>query len=197
MRSSKTLLWGTVLGYAIGGATVLWPARALPEAASINIPIETVVDYIHAVIAADREVYTKHAMERMQMKGVVAVAEKYEEKNTLPLPAQFLLESGRHLGKMGVGVQYRLISSWPINKRNIAANALENIGLGQVATDPDRPYKGVTKVGDTRYFEAIYADRAVTMSCAGCHNAHPNSPRRDFKLNDVIGAIVVSVQLDQ
>ena len=197
MTSLKKLLWGAVLGCAIGGATVLWPARALPEATSITIPIETVVDYIHAVIAADREVYTKHAMERMQVKGVVAVAEKYEEKNTLPLPAQFLLESGRHLDKMGVGVQYRLISSWPINKRNIAANALENIGLGHVVTDPDRPYKGVTKVGDTRYFEAIYADRAVTPSCAGCHNAHPNSPRRDFKLNDVIGAIVVSVQLDQ
>jgi hypothetical protein len=197
MTSSKKLLWGAMLGCAIGGATVLWPARALPEATSINIPIETVVDYIHAVIAADREVYTKHAMERMQMKGVVAVAEKYEEKNTLPLPAQFLLESGRHLGKMGVGVQYRLISSWPINKRNIAANALENIGLGHVATDPDRPYKGVTKVGDTRYFEAIYADRAVTLSCAGCHNAHPDSPKRDFKLNDVMGAIVVSIQLGQ
>ncbi|MDH5727137.1 MAG: DUF3365 domain-containing protein, partial [Nitrospira sp.] len=78
MTSSKKLLWGAILGCAIGGATVLWPARALPETTSITIPIETVVDYIHAVIAADREVYTKHAMERMQMKGVVAVAEKYE-----------------------------------------------------------------------------------------------------------------------
>lgn len=195
--SSQKLLWGAVLGCAIGGATVLWPARALPEATSINIPIETVVDYIHAVIAADREVYTKHAMERMQTKGVVAVAEKYEEKNTLPLPAQFLLESGRQVGKMGVGVQYRLISFWPINKRNVAANALESIGLGAVATHPDRPYKGVTKVGDTRYFEAVYADLAVTQSCAGCHNAHPDSPKRDFKLNDVMGAIVVSIQLGQ
>ncbi|MBY0248673.1 MAG: DUF3365 domain-containing protein [Nitrospiraceae bacterium] len=197
MTSSNKLLRGVVLGCAIGGATVLWPARALSGATSINLPIETVADYIHAVIAADREVYTKHAVERMQIKGVVAVSEKWDERNTLPLPAQFLLESGRYVGKKGLGVQYRLISFWPINKRNMAANALESIGLGAVVTNPDRPYTGVTKVGDTRYFEAVYADLAVTPACAGCHNAHPDSPKRDFKLNDVMGAIVVSIQLGQ
>lgn len=173
MTSSKKLLWGAVLGCAIGGVTVLWPGRTLPETTSINLPIESVADYIHAVIAADREVYTRHAVERMQVKGVVAASEKWEERNTLPLPAQFLLESGRYVSKKGLGVQYRLISFWPINKRNVAANALESIGLGAVVTHPDRPYKGVTKVGDTRYFEAVYADLAVTPACAGCHNAIP------------------------
>ena len=197
MTSSKKLLWGVVVGCALGGATMLWPARALPEAASITIPIETVVDYIHAVIAADRKVYTRHAVHRMQQKGVAAVSERWNERNTLPLPAQFLQESGRQVDQMGVGMQYRLISFWPINKRNVPANALESIGLGAVATHPDRPHKGVTKVGDTRYFEAVYADLAVAPRCAGCHNAHPDSPKRDFKLNDVMGAIVVSIQLDQ
>lgn len=199
MTPSKRSLCGTVLVCVcvVGGATVLWPDRALPDATPINIPIESVADYIHAVISADREVYTRHAVERMQIKGVVATSEKWEERNTLPLPAQFLLESGRSLDKRNLGMQYRLISFWPINKRNVAANALESIGLGAVVTNPDRPYKGVTKVGDTRYFEAIYADLAVTPACAGCHNNHPDSPKRDFKLNDVMGAIVVSIQLKQ
>jgi hypothetical protein len=197
MTSSKKLLWGALLGCAIGGATVLWPVRAVPATTSINLPIELVADYIHAVIEADREVYTKHAVERMQTKGVAAVSERWEERNTMPLPAQFLMESGRLVGNKGLGVQYRLISFWPINKRNVAANSLESIGLGAVLTQPDRPYKGVTKVGDTRYFEAVYADLAVAPRCAGCHNAHPDSPKHDFKLNDVMGAIVVSIQLGQ
>lgn len=197
MPSSKKSWWGAVLGCAIGSVTVLWPGRTLPETTSISLPIESVADYIHAVVEADREVYTRHAVERMQTKGVVAVSEKWEERNTLPLPAQFLMESGRYLSKKGLGMQYRLISFWPINKRNMAANALESIGLGAVVTHPDRPYKGVTRVGDTRYFEAVYADLAVTQACAGCHNAHPDSPKHDFKLNDVMGAIVVSIQLEQ
>jgi hypothetical protein len=198
MTSSKKLFWkAALLGFIVGGAAVLWPGRTLPETTSITLPIETVADYIHAVIEADRDVYTRHVVERMQAKGVVVASENWEEKNTLPLPAQFLLESGRYNSKKGLGMQYRLISLWPINKRNIATNAFESIGLGTILTQPNRPYTGVTRVADKRYFEAVYADLAVTQACIGCHNAHPDSPKRDFKLNDVMGAIVISIQLPQ
>ncbi|MGQ0667218.1 MAG: Tll0287-like domain-containing protein [Nitrospiraceae bacterium] len=198
MTSSNKLLWGAILlGFAVGGATALWPARALPETTSISIPIESVADYIHAVIEADRDVYTRHVVERLQTRGVVDASENWEQRNTLPLPAQFLLESGRQMGKKGLGLQYRLISLWPINKRNLAANAFESIGLGAVLTQPNRPYTGITRVGDTRVFEAVYADLAITQSCVGCHNAHPDSPKHDFKMNDVMGAIVISIQLAQ
>jgi len=197
MTSSKKLLWKSVLlGFVIGSATVLWPVRALPEGTSVSLPIEVVADYIHAVIEADRDVYTRHVVERMQQKGIVVASENWVEMNTLPLPAQFLLESGRHIDKKGLAIQYRLISLWPINKRNIAKNAFQSIGLGTVLVQPDRPYTGITKVGTTRYFEAVYADQAVSQACIGCHNAHPDSPRRDFKINDVIGAIVISIKLD-
>ncbi len=198
MKSSSNLLWGTILlGFAVGEAIVLWPARALPEATQISLPIETVADYIHAIIEADRNVYTRHVVERMQTKGVVVASANWEEKNTLPLPFQFLMESGEYIAKKDLGIQYRLISLWPINKRNVAANALESIGLDQILTQPDRPHTGVTRVGETRYFEAVYADRAVSQACVRCHNAHPDSPKRDFKLDDVMGAIVISIRLGQ
>lgn len=198
MTSSKKRLWSTaLLGLAIGGVTVLWPARALAETSSISLPIDVVADYIHAVIEADRDLYTRHVVERMQAKGVVVASENWEERNTLPLPAQFLMESGRHVGKKGIGMQYRLISLWPINKRNIPTNPLQSIGLGTILTQPNRPFTGVTKVGNTRYFEAVYPDLAVAQACIGCHNAHPDSPKRDFKLNDVMGAIVISIQLGE
>lgn len=195
MTPSQKVLWGAVLGCALGGATILWPARTLPETTSINLPMDTVAEYIHAIIEADRDLYTRHVVERMQTKGIVVASENWEEANTLPLPAQFLLDSGRQIGKKGLGMQYRLISLWPINKRNVAANALQSIGLGTILTQPNRPYTGVTRVGNTRYYEAVYADLAVSQACIGCHNAHPDSPKRDFKLNDVMGAIVISIQL--
>jgi len=33
----------------------------------------------------------------------------------------------------------------------------------------------------------------VAHACAECHNRHPNSPRRDYKLNDVMGGIVITI----
>ncbi|MEE8268667.1 MAG: DUF3365 domain-containing protein, partial [Nitrospinaceae bacterium] len=47
-------------------------------------------------------------------------------------------------------------------------------------------------VHDRQFFEAVYPDFAVSKACVSCHNSHPNSPKRDFKLNDVMGGIMLS-----
>ncbi|ULA66479.1 MAG: conserved exported protein of unknown function [Nitrospira sp.] len=198
MTSSLKLRRGAaVLGLALAGATLLWPSHARPDNAPVTLPIETVANYLHAVIEADRDVYTRHVVERLQTKGVVVASENWEQKNTLPLPAQFLMESGRYIAKKGLGIQYRLISLWPINKRNVAANELEKAGLGTILTQPTGPHTGFMKIGETRYFQAVYADLAATQACLGCHNAHPDSPKRDFKLNDVMGALVITIPVGQ
>ncbi|MGQ0667219.1 MAG: Tll0287-like domain-containing protein [Nitrospiraceae bacterium] len=198
MISSKKLMWGALslalvlvgIGLSRSGA-----ATTPSPLVGFSLPIETVADYVHAVIEADRDVYTRHVVERMQSKGIVVASENWAEKNTLPLPAQFLLESGRLIAKKGTGIRYRLISLWPINKQNAASTEFEETGLGTFITQPNRPYVGFAEVGGSRYFQAIYADLAVTQACIGCHNAHPNSPKRDFRLNDVMGGIVISIPL--
>jgi hypothetical protein len=54
-------------------------SSAATEGAAVSLPVETVADYLYAVIEADREVYTKHVVERMQIKGVVVASENWEE----------------------------------------------------------------------------------------------------------------------
>jgi hypothetical protein len=192
MPSSNKLLWGVLmLVFALGGAA--FPTGAPTEDKSVRLPIEMVADYVHAVIEANREVYTKHVVERLQAKGVAVASENWEYANTMPLPAQLLMESDRVLERNGSGIQYRLISLWPINKRNTASGEFQKNGLGAILNHPTKPYTGYVKVGSTRYFQAVYPDLAVTEGCIGCHNAHPESPKRDFKINDVMGAMVISI----
>ena len=182
-----------VLMFCFSVAGLVWPSSAAAEGTAVSLPVETVADYLYAMIEADREVYTKHVVERMQTKGVVVASENWEEKNTLPLPAQFLMESGRVMARKNIGIQYRLISLWPINKRNVARSEFEKEGLGTILTHQTKPSTGFVKEGGTRYFQAVYPDLAVTQACIGCHNSHPDSPKRDFKINDVMGAIVISI----
>ena len=196
MTYSNTLLRGVlVLVFGFGVTGFVGPSTAAAEGAAVSLPVETVADYLYAVIEADREVYTKHVVERMQTKGVVVASENWEEKNTLPLPAQFLMESGRVMARKNIGIQYRLISLWPINKRNVASSEFEKLGMGTILTHPSKPHIGFVKEGGTRYFQAVYPDLAVAQACIGCHNSHPDSPKRDFKINDVMGAIVISIPL--
>ena len=192
MTSSHKLLGGVlILAFALGGAA--FPSGTRTEEKSVSLPMEMVADYLHAVIEANREVYTKHVVERLQAKGVAVASENWEFQNTMPLPAQLLMESDRVLEKNGSGIQYRLISHWPINKRNVASGEFQKNGLVAILAHPTKPYTGYVKVGSVRYFQAVYPDLAVTEGCIGCHNAHPESAKRDFKINDVMGAMVISI----
>ncbi len=161
-----------------------------------GIPPETVTDYLHAVIEADRTFYTIHVVERMQKQGGAPAAENWRaKKQILPLPAQFLMEASELAEKTGSDVRYRLISLWPINPHNGPVGESEKNGLDAVRQHPERSATGTVKIGDHTYFQAIYADRAVSQACIACHNAHPRSPKKDFKLNDVIGGLVIEIPL--
>lgn len=163
-----------------------------------GIPPETVADYLHTVIEADRTFYSIHVVERMQKSGGPVAAENWRaEKNVLPLPAQFLIESSDLASMTGSKVRYRLVSLWPINPRNAPYSESEKKALQSVSEHPERSATGTVKHGEQTYFQAIYADRAVSQSCIGCHNAHPRSPRKDFKMQDVMGGLVIEIPLER
>ncbi len=161
-----------------------------------GISPEKVADYVHSIIEADRTVYTTHVVNRMKEKGIVSAAEHWEHKNALPLPAQFLQLAGRLVAERGSGIRYRLISLWPIYRRNSPATEFERDGLKAVTSNPDSPHRGIVKSGKKQFFQAIYPDRAVAKACVDCHNAHPLSPKRDFSLNNVMGGIVITIPLE-
>jgi Protein of unknown function (DUF3365) len=152
--------------------------------------------YIHAVIEADRTLYATHVVERMQDTGTVVASERWEAMNALPLPAQMLLLSGSQVQQKGIGLSYRLASLWPIYENNGPKNDFEKRGLESVAIDGSHPFTGTVQEGDTQYFVAIFPDRAISHACVNCHNTHILSPRRDQKLGDVMGGLIISFPME-
>jgi hypothetical protein len=163
---------------------------------SDGIPPEKVADYVHAVLEADRTIYTTHIVNRMQEKGIVSAAEHWDQENALLLPAQFLQHSGRLVAENGGGIRYRLIGLWPIYQRNAPATDFERKALDTLRRQPERPITGIVASGKKHYFQAVYPDRAVSAVCVTCHNSHPLSPKQDFKLNEVIGGIAITIPLE-
>ena len=190
---------GLVVGAMAMGLLGQWGPAAATKGANPHtcIPAERVADYIHSVLQADRMFYTRDIVERMQMRGIVFAAENWRETEKLPLPAQFLLESGRLMAAERSGLRYRLISYWAINSKNRPTTDFERTGLTEILVNPDRPYTAVTTESATPVFQALYPDRAVSQSCVGCHNAHPKSPKKDFKPQDVMGGILLTIPLPQ
>ena len=162
-----------------------------------GISPEIVANYVHSVVQADRSFYQTEIVDRMQEKGMVSASEHWREDGGLPLPAQFLQESGRLMAKQGKAIRFRLISSWAINKEHRPTTEFERTGLMKILADPDRPYTAVTTEGRGRIFQALYADKAVSQHCADCHNVHLKSLKRDFKAGDVMGGLLVTIALPQ
>jgi len=197
MDTFRVTLRAATIAFLLGG---LWGGASLPSAKenlSIgSISAERVADYVHAVLEADRTIYTTHIVNRMQEKGLVAATEHWEQDNALPLPAQFLQHSGRLVAESGRGIRYRLIGFSPIYQRNAPATEFERKALEVLRRQPDRPVTGVVSSGKKQYFQAIYPDRAVSSACVSCHNSHPLSPKQDFKVNDVMGGIAITIPLE-
>ncbi|MEC4888542.1 MAG: DUF3365 domain-containing protein [Nitrospira sp.] len=152
---------------------------------------EKVASFMHALLEANRANYTDNVVVKLQKEGIEA-HEHWKDERGVPLPAQYLMESGRLVALKDLKFTFRLASLTPIYVWNGANSDLERLGLAAVEKQPDHPHYGFLTKDGTRYFQAIYADRATSQACVDCHNKHPNSPRRDFKLNDVMGGIVIT-----
>ena len=82
-------------------------------------------------------------------------------------------------------------------QKNGSANDFERKGLKAVQQNPPEPYTGFITQGRESLYVAIYADLAVSKSCVNCHNRHLLSPKRDQKLRDVMGGIIISFPVKQ
>ncbi len=192
---AKLSLWLAVIAAIAALVTPIVPAIEKSVEPATGVPPRIVADYLHAVIMAHRHFYTIHIANRLLQEGVVEVSENWQATKSLPLPVQVIQETSEIAELTGTRVRYHLISQWPINKANAPATEFERKGLEAVQTHPHQPYSGMIGPGGEQLFGTVYADLAVTKACIDCHNAHPNSPRSDFKVGDVVGGLVITFPL--
>jgi hypothetical protein len=188
IKRASALIFGGLWAIMLAGITVDVAQARETE----GISPEVVAEYIHAVIQSDRSIYSTHVVERLQDLKVTMSAEDWKSKKALPLPAQMLQMAGQEVQGLGLGLRIRLASLGPIYTKNGPADQFERAGLEAVVKNPRKPYTGIITEGDKTFFKAIFADRAVSISCVACHNSHELSTKRDYKLYDVMGGIIIS-----
>ena len=197
--NNKPLLWVLGGGAFAFVAVVSYWTFALTLANHMKsdlVPPDKAASYIHALIQANRTNYTENVVGKLHQAGLAEAVEHWRDEKGVPLPAQFLLESGRLVAQKDLKFTFRLASLTPIYVWNGATSDFERKGLETVAKDPSKPVGGFVRIDGSRYYQAIYPDRAVVQSCATCHNEHPNSPRRDYKIGDVMGGIIITIPID-
>lgn len=157
-------------------------------------------DGVHAVMMADRTVYATHVVTNLKKQDAPVKAFEYWEdtENSIPLPAQ-MFRMGAELVDENpeAGFTYALRSKWPLNEQHQAKNEFEQKALEFISDNPGENFYGEEELGGTKYFVAVYPDRAVAEACWTCHNEHPNRGEDypEFAKDDVMGGVLVRVPL--
>jgi hypothetical protein len=194
LQFGNALLAGSIL---LVGASCRQDSRNAPQAspAPVTFKPQEVADALHAVIAADREAYARHVVQPLAEANVNGL-EAWETNGAPPLPAHILRLASEEVQRKGAEFHYVLRSLRPLNSKDAPETATEKAGLQYLLEHPDSNYYSEESLGGRRYFTAVYADRAIVPACVQCHNRRPGGPKRDLKLGDVMGGIVVRVPLE-
>lgn len=152
---------------------------------------------IASQIMADRQYYGAAVVPRVgELNGSLG-ADYRDVHGRFPLPATFVREVSEQIARSGDGYVTRLISPWPINKEMGPKDTFETEGFASLMHSPGDPFVRTDTVDGRAVMRVLMADVATSTSCVNCHNAHPQSPKHDFHLYEVMGGLEVIIPMDQ
>jgi len=195
MKTRRNIISLSALSLALiaGGIVGCSKESAAPAG---GITPQKMSDALHAVMVADRTVYTKKVVNRLvKDEKVIKATEQWKDDKSLPLPAQMFRFGSELVADSDANFSYSLLSLWPINKQNEPKTEAEKTGLQYIFDNPGKNYYTEEALGGTNYFTAVYPDVAVAPVCVSCHNEHKDTPKDDFKIGDVMGGVVIRIPI--
>ena len=187
MTTSKLLIAGTIICIAVYLFATAPPEltdRGAAGGASDTVATARLFNVANSINDAARLVYTKRIVGGGSAAGL-KFGEDWAEPGVDegPLPALFLrLVAGRMETKPEPLGLY-LGSDQPINKSNHFSD--DQLTQFLAVKTQRAPSFGQTTTG---FLVAMYPDFASAQPCVDCHNEHPDSPKTDWRLGDVMGA---------
>ena len=143
--------------------------------------------------------YSSQVVDRIKTNAVEVTDDYRHKPSAIPLPATFNIELAQLLSEKSVsGMQVRLYSDYPFKLRTNGGphDAFEREALAQLRVAPEQP---IEKFEPFQGRPALRFAKARRMSdaCVRCHNAHTQSPKRDWKVGDLGGVLEIIRPLDQ
>ena len=145
-------------------------------------------------IKEDRAMYTKEVVVKLkkELPGFKPARDWGAVRGGAPLPATFVQEVSEKINKTGI-YRYDLLSRWNLNKEKGLSSKFENEAFNSLLSNSKEPYYKFMNFKGKSVLRYATPDIAGAAACVSCHNAHPDSAKRDFKLGDVMGMLVITI----
>jgi signal transduction histidine kinase len=144
---------------------------------------------LNSVITSIRGYYATNVVGRILASSAsTRVLPNYEDvPGAIPVPATLSIELGRVIGEHQSNITYRFVSDFPFkNRAPHALDSFERKTLAALRQNADQQFiKASTSLLSDRVRHIVPI--VMAAPCVGCHNADPDSPKRDWKVGDVRG----------
>jgi HAMP domain-containing protein len=156
-----------------------------------------VAEAIQRQVTADRRYYTLRVVP-VANQVHLEVTNHYREPGRLaiPLPTTFVREVSDDLSSTATGTEYKLamLSLFPVNPRKGPRNEIER-ELMKVNFKEVKPQDYKVNADQGAFYTLYVPDIANAQSCVSCHNALPESPKRNYVLGDVMGSLAITIPM--
>ena len=153
---------------------------------------------LNAMISEIRGYYSRNVVGRiLKNDGMSTPAHNYREiDGGIPIPATLSIELGNVIGRRGNNIQYRFVSDQVFAGR--APHRLDGFETAALESlrEAGKSDNSVTQISGSILHRKIRMAVPVVMgtACIACHNAHPQSPKRDWKVGDIRGIQSISIE---
>jgi class 3 adenylate cyclase len=150
---------------------------------------------LNSVISSVRGYYGTNVVGRILANpGSTQVVHNYEAvRGAIPIPATLSLELGHVISEQQQNIQYRFVSDVPFANRT--PHVLDNFERSALEALRKNPDQRLVETSWSLLSDSVRLVAPVMMgpACVSCHNSHPESQRRDWKVGDVRGIQEISI----
>jgi len=188
--------------WLLTGGLILLLLAALPVAVWLDLSslgetaLRRQASDLNSVISSVRAYYGGNVVGRVLAAHgkETQVVHNYEDiPGAIPIPATLSLELGKVISEQQHNITYRFVSDYPFrNRAPHPLDAFEKGALQSLRADPDRK---IVEVRRSLFSDDIRLVAPIVMgaACVSCHNSHPESMKRDWKVGDVRGIQEVEI----
>jgi signal transduction histidine kinase/CheY-like chemotaxis protein len=184
--------------FCLGVGLVFWHFSHLSSELIKSSALQSAPEYSE-ILTETRSFYTSDVANRARGHGV-AVTPNYKNKpGAIPIPTTFTMVLGERLTAKNTGMKVRLYSGLPFPWRRTTGGAHDKYERDALSYLQNNPGKYFVRFEDVDGRPSIRYSTADIMrpACVNCHNTHPDSPKKDWKVGDVRGVLEIVRPLDK
>ena len=182
------------LAVTLGSAAGLWYLSSLSEFFVQQTALDSA--RMESQMLDEMNAFYSELVDRLDGR-VVPITDAYlTTHGALPLPATFTIDAGERISKAESGMQVRLYSRFPWRPNGGPKDEFERKAIDVLERNPRLPFHEFTQIEGRR--SLLYATaRRMEESCVKCHNQAERSPKKDWKVGEVVGVLKIVRSLDR